>query len=135
MVAVDAAREQAETLSDDLQQTLQQLQQAQTHLVQQEKMSSLGQLVAGVAHEINNPVNFIHGNLVHAQNYAQALLNLVQLYQKHYPHPVTEIQAEADEIDLEFLQEDFLKILSSMGVGTERIQSNCAVTAEFLADG
>jgi len=122
LVAVNAAREQAETLSDDLQQTLQQLQQTQTQLVQQEKMSSLGQLVAGVAHEINNPVNFIHGNLSHAQNYAQDLLNLMQLYQKHYPYPAPEIQVEAGKIDLEFLQKDFVKILNSMNVGTERIR-------------
>ena len=123
LVAVNAAREQAETLSDDLQQTLQQLQQTQTQLVQQEKMSSLGQLVAGVAHEINNPINFIHGNLSYAQNYAHDLLNLVQLYQKHYPHPVPEIQAEAAEMDLEFLQKDFVEILRSMDVGTDRIRA------------
>ncbi len=122
LIAVNAAREQAETLSDDLQQTLQQLQQTQTQLVQQEKMSSLGQLVAGVAHEINNPVNFIHGNLVYAKDYAQDLLSLVQLYQKHYPHPVPEIQSEADEIDLEFLQKDFVKILNSMDMGADRIR-------------
>lgn len=85
-------------------------------------MSSLGQLVAGVAHEINNPVNFIHGNLSYVQDYAKDLLNLVQLYQQHYPDPMPEIQAEADKIDLEFLQEDLIKILTSMKVGTDRIR-------------
>ena len=122
MVAVNLAREQAETLSDELQQTLQQLQQTQTQLVQQEKMSSLGQLVAGVAHEINNPINFIHGNLVHAENYVRDILNLVQLYQQHYPNPIAEIEAQEDGIDLEFLQEDLPKLLASMGMGTERIR-------------
>lgn len=105
-----------------LQQTLQELQNLQIQLVQSEKMSSLGQLVAGVAHEINNPVNFIHGNLVHVQDYAQNLLNYVQLYQKHYPNPAREIQVEAEEIDLEFLQEDLTKILNSMKLGTDRIR-------------
>jgi len=121
LVAVNAAREQAETLSHERQQMLQQLQQTQTQLVQQEKMSSLGQLVAGVAHEINNPVSFIHGNLSHVREYAQNLLNLVQLYQKHYPQPFTEIQVEVDRIDLEFLQEDFPKMINSMNMGTDRI--------------
>ena len=122
LVAVNLAREQAETLTDELQNTLQQLQRTQMQLVQQEKMSSLGQLVAGVAHEINNPVNFIHGNLIYAQEYAQDLLNLVQLYQRHYPQPPAEIQDEVRAVDFDFLQEDFLKILKSMGVGTDRIR-------------
>jgi GAF domain-containing protein len=105
-----------------LEQTLYKLQQTQTQLIQTEKMSSLGQLVAGVAHEINNPVNFIHGNLAFADRYAQDLLELVHLYQKNYPKPVLEIQERAAEIDLEFLIEDLPKILSSMQVGTERIR-------------
>lgn len=105
-----------------LQQTLQDLQSLQLQLIQNEKMSSLGQLVAGIAHEINNPVSFIHGNLTYAQHYAQDLLTFVQLYQKHYPNPVPEIQAKANEIDLEFLQEDLAKILISMEVGTDRIR-------------
>jgi two-component system NtrC family sensor kinase len=108
--------------NDLLHRAMDELKKAQGQIIQTEKMSSLGQLIAGIAHEINNPVNFIHGNLSHAQNYAQDLLNLVQLYQKHYPHPVPEIQSEADEIDLEFLQKDFVKILNSMYVGTDRIR-------------
>ncbi len=104
-----------------LQQTLQELESVQLQLVHSEKMSSLGQLVAGIAHEINNPVNFIHGNLSHVQSYAQDLLSLVQLYQQHYPHPVPELQAAADDIDLEFLQADLAKILTSMKIGTDRI--------------
>jgi signal transduction histidine kinase len=85
-------------------------------------MSSLGQMVAGVAHEINNPVNFIYGNLTYTSQYTQDLLHLIQLYQKHYPHPVPEIEAEIEEIDIEFLCEDFPNVLDSMRIGTERIR-------------
>ncbi|MEO0538586.1 MAG: ATP-binding protein [Cyanobacteria bacterium P01_A01_bin.123] len=106
----------------DLEEALEQLNQQQMQLVQAEKMSSLGQLVAGVAHEINNPVSFIHGNLSHAQQYAEDLLNFVQLYQQHYSNPSAEIQREAEEIDLEFLQEDLPKMLNSMRLGTDRIR-------------
>ncbi|MBW4541239.1 MAG: AAA family ATPase [Myxacorys chilensis ATA2-1-KO14] len=105
-----------------LSKALADLQQAQTHLIQTEKMSSLGQMVAGVAHEINNPVNFIHGNLVHVQEYAQDLMHVLQLYQKHSAHLAPEIQAEASEIDLDFLQKDLPKTLKSMRVGTDRIR-------------
>nr|MBA3923700.1 HAMP domain-containing histidine kinase [Nostocaceae cyanobacterium] len=105
-----------------LEQALQAVQQTQLQMIQSEKMSSLGQLVAGVAHEINNPVNIIHGNLVHIRSYAQDLQNFVRLYQKYYPHPIPEIQAKATEIDLEFLQHDLSKILDSMKLGTDRIR-------------
>lgn len=108
--------------NQELEQAMRDLQQTQIQLVQAEKMSSLGQLVAGVAHEINNPVNFIHGNLTHVQEYAHNLLNFVQLYQQHYPQPVAAIQAEAENIDLEFLREDLPKILNSMKIGTDRIR-------------
>ncbi|MBW4519248.1 MAG: amino acid permease [Scytolyngbya sp. HA4215-MV1] len=102
--------------------TLQELRQAEAQLVQSEKMSSLGQLVAGVAHEINNPVNFIHGNLTHANLYIQDLLELLYLYQTEYPQPSDEIAAEADRIDLDFLIEDLPKLLASMKVGADRIR-------------
>lgn len=108
--------------NSQLQELLEKLHQSQVQIVQSEKMSSLGQLVAGIAHEINNPVNFIYGNLTHVQDYAHNLLDYVQLYQKHYPNPPTEIAQEAEEIDLEFLQEDLPKLLSSMQIGTDRIR-------------
>ena len=85
-------------------------------------MSSLGQLVAGVAHEINNPVNFIHGNLIHVQEYTKNLLAFIELQQQYNPDPALEILTAAEDIDLEFLQEDLPKILSSIKLGTDCIR-------------
>jgi two-component system, NtrC family, sensor kinase len=107
--------------AQELEQMLQFLQQTQAQLVQHEKMSSLGQLVAGVAHEINNPINFIHGNLKHAEDYVKNLMDLVQLYQREYPHPTSVILNKVEEIDLEFLGEDVSKLLDSMQLGADRI--------------
>ncbi|MEO1373577.1 MAG: PAS domain S-box protein [Cyanobacteria bacterium J06635_10] len=106
----------------ELQNTLHELKSTQAQLIQTEKMSSLGEMVAGVAHEINNPVNFIHGNLTPATQYAQDLLGLLELYQQHYPNPPEDIQDEIEAVDLEFLKEDFLKMLNSMKQGTQRIR-------------
>ena len=105
-----------------LEETLQELQTTQAQLIQSEKMSSLGQLVAGVAHEINNPVSFIHGNLVHATEYIQELLELLALYQDCYPKPSEEIQTQIEGIELGFIVKDLTKLLKSMQVGTERIR-------------
>lgn len=116
------SEQQLKTKTEELENTLQELSQTHTQLIQQEKMSSLGQLVAGVAHEINNPVNFIHGNLSHLELYFQDLLSLVKLYQECYPEPLPELETKAEEIELNFLQEDLPKILSSMRVGTKRIR-------------
>lgn len=113
---------QTQQQTEQLACTLQNLKQTQTHLIQTEKMSSLGQLVAGVAHEINNPVNFIYGNLSYTSQYALDLLNLLHLYQQHYPNPVPEIAERCQAIDLDFLDEDLPKILNSMKIGSERIR-------------
>ncbi|WP_190486001.1 PAS domain S-box protein [Microcoleus sp. FACHB-831] len=113
---------QAQAKSLELQQTLQELQRTQTQLIQTEKMSSLGQMVAGVAHEINNPVNFIYGNLLHTADYTSDLLGLIQLYQEAYPQPTLEITDKIESIELDFLTEDLPKMLHSMEVGAERIR-------------
>lgn len=115
------AAEAATAQSQKLEHMLQELQHTQTQLVQTEKMSSLGQLVAGVAHEINNPINFIGGNLLYAQRYVQDLLGVVQLYQQHCPDAHLKVQEYLEEIDIDFIAEDLPKLLSSMRTGTERI--------------
>ncbi|MBD2561942.1 MULTISPECIES: trifunctional serine/threonine-protein kinase/ATP-binding protein/sensor histidine kinase [Nostoc] len=129
--ALQASEMREREKAEQLEKSLHKLQQTQAHLVQTEKMSSLGQLVAGVAHEINNPVNFIFGNLTHANGYTQEVLRLLELYQKHYPSPHPEIQEEAEAIDLEFLLEDLPKLLSSMRVGADRIRQIVASLRTF----
>ncbi|PSB22525.1 PAS domain-containing sensor histidine kinase [filamentous cyanobacterium Phorm 46] len=117
--AAGAARDRQK--SRELQTALRELQQTQMQLVQTEKMSSLGQVLAGIAHEINNPVGFVAGNLCHVRGYVLDLLEIVQMYREEYPNPPAKIQKQAEDIDLEFLAEDLPKLLNSMQTGCERI--------------
>ncbi len=112
----------AQAQTQQLEQTLHELQRTQTQLIQSEKMSSLGQLVAGVAHEINNPVNFIYGNLSYTSEYTENLLKMLQLYQQEYPHPSARIVDARDDFEIDYLVEDLPKILASMKVGADRIR-------------
>ena len=106
-----------------LQKTLKELRTTQAQLIQSEKMSSLGHMVAGIAHEINNPINFIHGNITYCCEYVQDLLDLITVYQQEYLEPTDAVIKKAEEIDINFLTADFLKILDSMEIGSSRIRN------------
>ncbi len=127
-VQLDVALYQAELLNQtqqktqELERSLQDLKQLQLHLVQNEKMSALGQLVAGIAHEINNPVNFIYGNINYVDTYTRDLLELLQLYEEYDTSASVEVQEKLELMDLDFLVEDLPKLLKSMKVGSERIR-------------
>lgn len=128
-------KKQAEQLESETRQAkslLQELQRTHAQLIQTEKMSSLGQLIAGVAHEINNPVGFIYSNVDYASCYVKDLIRLVELYNFHYPQPVYQIQAERKAIDLDFLMVDLPKLLSSMKVGATRIRQVVLSLQNFL---
>ncbi|MEG4277889.1 ATP-binding protein, partial [Microcoleus sp. MON1_C1] len=105
-----------------LEHFVKELQDTQLQLVQSEKMSSLGQLVAGVAHEINNPVNFIYGNISYAKDYIKELIYVLNLYQRHYPQPEAEILQAIEDGELSFIMDDLPKLLSSLQLGIERIR-------------
>ncbi|MEM9148845.1 MAG: ATP-binding protein [Cyanobacteria bacterium P01_F01_bin.3] len=105
-----------------LEKALNKLQSLQMKLIESEKMSALGIMVAGVAHEINNPVSFIYGNLEYANEYLENLLGLLQLYQQHYPEPAAAIQKEIEAVDLDFVKQDSPQLFQSMKIGAERIR-------------
>lgn len=108
--------------NETLKETLLDLQQAQSQLIHHEKMSSLGQLVAGIAHEINNPANFIFGNLIHVSRYIDELLEMIQCYEQYYPQPHPKIQELQEELDLDFVRGDLTQAMNSMQVGVKRIR-------------
>ncbi|MCW6049910.1 PAS domain S-box protein [Lyngbya sp. CCAP 1446/10] len=119
--ALQASESQLRKQAAQLLEAYEKLQHAQIQLVQSEKMSSLGQMVAGIAHEINNPATFIHGNISHTKTYFYDLIELLNLYQYYYSSPAPQIAEKVKEVDLDFLKEDFPKMLNSMIVGVERI--------------
>ena len=121
--ALRESEAQSRSQTEQLEKTLHKLHATQIQLVQAEKMSSLGQLVAGIAHEINNPVNFIYGNLAHANQYINEIIDLVELFREHYPEPEEEISQEIQDMDLDFMIVDLAKILNSMRIGADRIRS------------
>ncbi|UNU25780.1 PAS domain-containing sensor histidine kinase [Microcoleus vaginatus] len=121
--ALQASESQLRKQAAQLQEAYEQLQNAQIQLVQSEKMSSLGQMVAGIAHEINNPATFINGNISHTYNYFHDLIELLNLYQQCYPSPVPQIAEKVKDLELDFLKEDLPKMLNSMRVGVERISN------------
>jgi GAF domain-containing protein len=113
--------EQTQRQKEELTQTLKELQQTQSQLIQSEKMAGLGQLVAGIAHEINNPISFIFGNITYLTEYTEDLLTLLQMYQKSYPKPRAEIREQSAKLDVDFIADDLPKMLNSMKIGADRI--------------
>ena len=114
-----------------LERTQQELQLSRDRIVQSETMSSLGELVSGIAHEINNPITFIYSNLTHVQSYATDLIELLQLYQKQFVHPGAEILQKQQDMEVEFILDDLLKIVSSMRTGSDRIRQIILSVQDF----
>ncbi len=116
------AEQSLQARTELLERTLQELQRTQMQMIQSEKMSSLGQLVAGIAHEINNPVNFIHGNLTYSDQYSQDLIRIIMAYQAEFPEPSVALQEMIDDIDVDYLMVDLPRLVNSMKVGADRIR-------------
>ena len=114
-----------------LERTQQELQLSRDRIVQSETMSSLGELVSGIAHEINNPITFIYSNLTHVQSYATDLIELLQLYQKQFVYPGAEILQKQQDMEVEFILDDLLKIVSSMRTGSDRIRQIILSVQDF----
>ncbi len=122
-IALQISESHLRQKSEDLEKALEKVKHTQLQMIQSEKMSALGNLVAGVAHEINNPMGFLNGSIKNLKEYTQDLMGHLELYQQHYPNPVAAIQDNAEEIDLEFLSEDLPKLLNSMTGATDRIKN------------
>ncbi len=121
--ALRAANAEAEAKSQQLSETLIQLQEMQAHIIQSEKMTGLGQMVAGIAHEINNPINFIHGNIQHFYGYMDDVLGLLNQYTMAYPNPTEKIQQSLEDLDFDFIRADLPKVMTSMKSGADRIRN------------
>ncbi|MGA7934552.1 MAG: ATP-binding protein [Kovacikia sp.] len=119
---VDRQEQELERQNQRLSESRGQSQQSYRHLMQMEKMAMLGQMVAGISHEINNPINFIYGNLPYVEEHVQGLLKVLQVYQEVYPGDAVAIQAVLEEVELDFLLEDLPRIVNSMKLGTDRIR-------------
>ncbi len=125
-------QEMTAKLAEKVAERTAELQKAQVQLIQQEKLSTLGELLAGVAHEINNPVNFISSNIAPAEEHIADVIRILRLYEKHYPQPESEIENEKKAVDLEFVLEDLCKLLESMKLGTDRIKNISLSLRNFL---
>jgi signal transduction histidine kinase len=123
--------QKSEMQAQEMSEMLEQLRLTQVQLIQSEKMSSLGRMVAGVAHEINNPINFIYGNIPYVDNYVSALIRLVEGYQAHYTNPPAQLQKLTEETEIDFLLRDLPKILKSMQLGAERIHEIVQLLQKF----
>jgi two-component system, NtrC family, sensor kinase len=130
-VSLRTSEERLRTQNQVLNETLQELKSTQAQLIQTEKMSSIGQMVAGIAHEINNPVNFIYGNLNYAEEYVRDLLELVLAYQTEYPQASGKIEELTEQVDLDFIQSDLLDLFMSMKTGSDRIRNIVTALKNF----